>query len=87
MQTHACSLYFDIAVSAWLGPAVDYISDDFSVGSSSRFPFRARTSAHTDTQTNSRTHLKALPTPAWATRQSHISDFDPGPVLPPGGSA
>jgi len=45
--------YFDFRIIACLGPATNYICTDFSVDSSSHFPFRAQT----DRQPNSKYEL------------------------------
>jgi len=58
MQTHVGRLElgfdlwpFDLRVSAWRDPAMDYMSSDVVADRSSRFHFRARTNRQTDKQT------------------------------------
>jgi len=48
---------FDLRVSAYRGPTMDYMSINVGADSSSRFPFRART----NTQTDKQTRLNTLP--------------------------
>jgi len=61
---------------------VDYISTDFGVNSSSRFPFRART----DRQKNLQTQLIALPLVATlqcGTGKNNCVTFNFGPEVAP----
>jgi len=56
---------FDLRVSACRGPAMEYMSTDFGVDSSSRFPFRARTNRQTDRRDWTPYPTPAAKQPAW----------------------
>jgi len=60
---NAVTLIFNLRVNAWRGPAIQHMCTKFGVGSSSRFPFRARTYSQTHKATDAADH----PTDASAT--------------------